>query len=145
MSLSRARLIATPWTVVYKASLSMEFSRQEYWSGLPFPDLMTERQQNGKAQDAVGIQISENGMKAGLNSIIKKNLLSINSSLIQFTDMYMSSVITSKLVFAICPFLIFTYRTHFKNILDPPSIVPAFHFLLLLSVFFFFFLLFAAF
>ena len=36
-SLSRARLFATPWTVVYKAPLSMEFSRQEYWSGLPFP------------------------------------------------------------------------------------------------------------
>ena len=28
---------ATPWTVAYKALLSMEFSRQEYWSGLPFP------------------------------------------------------------------------------------------------------------
>ena len=27
----------TPWTVAYKAPLSMEFSRQEYWSGLPFP------------------------------------------------------------------------------------------------------------
>ena len=27
----------TPWTVDYQASLSMEFSRQEYWSGLPFP------------------------------------------------------------------------------------------------------------
>ena len=26
----------TPWTVAYKAPLSMEFSRQEYWSGLPF-------------------------------------------------------------------------------------------------------------
>ena len=27
----------TPWTVVCQAPLSMEFSRQEYWSGLPFP------------------------------------------------------------------------------------------------------------
>ena len=27
----------TPWIVVRQASLSMEFSRQEYWSGLPFP------------------------------------------------------------------------------------------------------------
>ena len=27
----------TPWTVAYKGPLSMEFSRQEYWSGLPFP------------------------------------------------------------------------------------------------------------
>ena len=36
-SLSRVRLFATPWTVAYQASLSMEFSRQEYWSGFPFP------------------------------------------------------------------------------------------------------------
>ena len=35
--LSRVRLFVTPWTVVYQASLSMGFSRQEYWSGLPFP------------------------------------------------------------------------------------------------------------
>ena len=36
-SLSRDRLFATPWTVAYQASLFMGFSRQEYWSGLPFP------------------------------------------------------------------------------------------------------------
>ena len=36
-SLSRVRLFETPWTVAYQASLSMGFSRQEYWSGLPFP------------------------------------------------------------------------------------------------------------
>ena len=35
--LSRARLFATPWTVAYQAPLSMEFSRQEYWSVLPLP------------------------------------------------------------------------------------------------------------
>ena len=35
--LSHVRLFATPWTVAYKAPLSMEFSGQEYWSGLPFP------------------------------------------------------------------------------------------------------------
>ena len=34
---SRVRLFATPWTVARQAPLSMEFSRQEYWSGLPFP------------------------------------------------------------------------------------------------------------
>ena len=28
---------ATPWTVACQAPLSMEFSKQEYWSGLPFP------------------------------------------------------------------------------------------------------------
>ena len=35
--LSHVWLFATPWTVAYQVSLSMEFSRQEYWSGLPFP------------------------------------------------------------------------------------------------------------
>ena len=36
-SLSHVRLFATPWTVASQAHPSMEFSRQEYWSGLPFP------------------------------------------------------------------------------------------------------------
>ena len=36
-SLSRVRLLATPWTVAYQAPPSMGFSRQEYRSGLPFP------------------------------------------------------------------------------------------------------------
>ena len=35
--LSRVQLFVTPWTVAYYASLSMGFSRQEYWSRLPFP------------------------------------------------------------------------------------------------------------
>ena len=38
-SLSHVRLFATPWTIVHQAPLPMEFSRQEYWSGLPFPSL----------------------------------------------------------------------------------------------------------
>ena len=36
-SLSRVRLFGPPWTVAYQAPPSMDFSRQEYWSGLPFP------------------------------------------------------------------------------------------------------------
>ena len=36
-SLSCVRLFATPWTVACQALLSMGFSKQEYWSGLPFP------------------------------------------------------------------------------------------------------------
>ena len=36
---SRVRLCATLWAVSYPAPLSMEFSKQEYWSGLPFPSL----------------------------------------------------------------------------------------------------------
>ena len=36
-SLSHVQLFVTPWTVAYQAPLSMGFSSQEYWSGLPFP------------------------------------------------------------------------------------------------------------
>ena len=49
--LSRVRLFATPWTVAYQAPLSMGFSRQECWSGLPFKGIVnTER---GRSKDNV--------------------------------------------------------------------------------------------
>ena len=38
-SLSRVRLLATPWTAAYQAPPSMGFSRQEYWSRVPLPSL----------------------------------------------------------------------------------------------------------
>ena len=41
-SLSCVWLLATPWTAAYQASPSMGFSRQEHWSGLPFPSPMHE-------------------------------------------------------------------------------------------------------
>ena len=39
---SHVRLFVTPWTVARQDPLSMGFSRQEYWSGLPFPSPMHE-------------------------------------------------------------------------------------------------------
>jgi len=48
----------TPWTVARQVSLSLEFSRQEYWSGLPFPapgdlsdPLETGMEQHGQVGD----------------------------------------------------------------------------------------------
>ena len=38
--LSRVRFLVTPWTAAYQPPLSMGFSRQEYWSGLPVPSLV---------------------------------------------------------------------------------------------------------
>ena len=38
-SLSHVQPLTTPWTAVYQAPLSMGFSRQEYWSGVPLPSL----------------------------------------------------------------------------------------------------------
>ena len=40
--LSRVRLLATPWTAAYQAPPSMGFSRQEYWSGVPFEVLIAQ-------------------------------------------------------------------------------------------------------
>ena len=39
-SLSRVRLVVTPWTVAHQVPPSMRFSRQEYWSGVPLPSLI---------------------------------------------------------------------------------------------------------
>ena len=50
-SLSRVQLLATPWTAAHQAPLSMGFSRQEYWSGVPLPS---------PAVEAVGNKISQN-------------------------------------------------------------------------------------
>ena len=36
-SFSRVQLFVIPWTMAHQAPLSMDFSWQEYWSGLPFP------------------------------------------------------------------------------------------------------------
>ena len=41
-SLSRVRLLATPWTAAHQAPLAMGFSGQEYWSGVPLPSLLSE-------------------------------------------------------------------------------------------------------
>ena len=44
-SLSRAQLLATPWTGAYQAPPSMGISRQEYWSGVPLPSLLKSPKQ----------------------------------------------------------------------------------------------------
>ena len=39
VALSRVQLLVTPWTAAHHAPLSMGFSRQEYWSGVPLPSV----------------------------------------------------------------------------------------------------------
>ena len=59
-SLSFVRLFATPWTVAYQASLLMGFSRQEYWSGLPFPSpgiLLTQVSHTGGSSGSSKVKI----------------------------------------------------------------------------------------
>ena len=61
-SLSCVRLLVTPWTAAYQAPLSMGFSRQEYWSGLPLPSPW---------EAPTGIKIPENWQKADLGSVLR--------------------------------------------------------------------------
>ena len=49
-SLSHVQLFAIPWTVARQAPLSMEFSRQEYWNGLPFPSPWESSQPRNQTQ-----------------------------------------------------------------------------------------------
>ena len=53
---SYVRLFVTPWTVAHQALLSVGFSRQEYWSGLPCPPLaiFTLKSLNDTVGDWVG-------------------------------------------------------------------------------------------
>ena len=63
-SLSRARLLATPWTTAFQAPPSMEFSRQEYWSGLPLPSPL-EPVGIGQFLCQVKISAASHGTKLG--------------------------------------------------------------------------------
>ena len=52
----------TPWTVAHQVPLSMEFSRQEYWSGLPFPtpgNLLDEGTEPGSPTEKADSLLSE--------------------------------------------------------------------------------------
>ena len=65
-SLSHVRLLVTPWSAAYQAPLSMGFSRQEYWSGVPLPSPVEDTQQGKKAQMAefgVTVVLDTNGQK----------------------------------------------------------------------------------
>ena len=57
-SLSRAQLLATPWTAAYQAPPSMGFSRQEYWRRLPLPSpkvCARQRVYQGNKKEAIFI------------------------------------------------------------------------------------------
>ena len=68
------RLFATPWTVAHQVPLSMEFSRQEYWSGLPCPpsgDLPhSEIEPVASALQADSLPLSHQGSPLGSHKII---------------------------------------------------------------------------
>ena len=74
---SRVQLSVTPWTAVYQAPLSIGFSRQEYWSGLPLPSLqeMHTASRNGKRQMLYHLYVESKTHNKLVNITTKKSRL----------------------------------------------------------------------
>ena len=86
--LSRVWLFAIPWTVAYQALLPMEFSRQEYWSGLP----LICRWHNPSSRKWRGlksflINVKEESEKAGLKLNIQKTKIMAASPITSWQKM----------------------------------------------------------
>ena len=67
--------LATPWTVVHQAPLFMEFSRQEHWSGLPFPspgDLPNPGIEPGSSAVQADSLLSESPVTREAQSVLQK-------------------------------------------------------------------------
>ena len=62
-SLSRVRLLATPWTAAHQAPLSPGFSREEHWSGLPFPSPMHESEKSKWSRSVVSDSLRPHGLQ----------------------------------------------------------------------------------
>ena len=69
-SLSRVRLLATPWTVAYQVPLSMGFSRQEYGSGLPLPSPLITLQGTNSCKPHLLPKLSRNHILAHILSYV---------------------------------------------------------------------------
>ena len=62
-SLSLVRLFVTPWTAAHQAPPSMGFSRQEYWSGVPLPSPMHEREKWKWSRSVVSNSLRPHGLQ----------------------------------------------------------------------------------
>ena len=70
-SLSRVRLIATPWTAAYQAPPSMGFSRREYWSRVPFPCLSGRGGQHQFPCTRVAVpKMTTRGTQTGISRVL---------------------------------------------------------------------------
>ena len=67
-----AQLCATAWTATYQPPLSMEFSRQEYWSGMPLPS-PTVYVGDAKGDTLAVFSLKENSIHTESPSELKRN------------------------------------------------------------------------
>ena len=105
-SLSHVWLFVTPWTVAYQAPRSMGFSRQEYWSWLPFPspgDLPNPGIETGSPALQTDALLSEPPGKSYLNMLLKSTF--ILYILQRVTKVSLTSLLeTTQILQAVCSF-----------------------------------------
>ena len=83
-SLSRVRILATPWTAAYQAPPPMGFSRQEYWSGAPLPSPRKACTGTHKFSTMIG------NFKPLLTMIMRdlKDIMTLNAQMISVFHIY---------------------------------------------------------
>ena len=92
-SFSRVWLLATPWTAAYQAPQSMGFSRQEYWSGLPFTSLnwMLEKHLYHLRNRYISFLLDNNiiiSNYSGLPRSLKPNVVLNSAKMISSTSLF---------------------------------------------------------
>ena len=85
-SLSRVRFFATPRTVADWAPLSMEFLRQEYWSGLPFSPSGDLFNSGTESESPASPVLQADSLPLGKPSVIISYLIIVNNKLLEFKD-----------------------------------------------------------
>ena len=84
--LSHVRLLATPWTAAYQAPLSMGFSRQEYWNGVPLPSpyVWLDERKNKQAYRWQNLYLWSCTKKSPLNAYYTRLTCKISQSFIHW-------------------------------------------------------------
>ena len=116
-ALTCVRLFVTPWTAAYQAPLSLGFSRQEYWSGLPFPSLMHESEKWKWSRSVVSDSSWPHGLQPiGLGGfLLTLGLQKISASLCLVPKLEPHCLLSITLMWCLRPvnrFLIFKYIEH---------------------------------
>ena len=98
---SHVHLFATPWTAAHQAPLSMGFSRQEYWSGVPLPSLLNCSSLAGKPR-RVWVSVSSRALSVHKNLWHFMNFYQIRTSICcTFKDVLCTSVSTETILLMI--------------------------------------------
>ena len=122
-SLSHVWLLATPWTTAHQAPLSMGFSRQEYWSGVPLPSLIVEAYQ-------MAIITINSKMKKSFNSITFSSIWSLEFVVVVVQSLSCIQLFATPWTAAHQASLSFTISLSLLKLMSIESVIPFNHLIL---------------